>query len=523
MRLRVAIGSVVALLLAQTLAPAAFAHATLLRAEPADGAVLVEPPRALKLTFNEPVSPLVMRIIAPGGQTIAPQVSADNATVTVVPPTLQQGTHVLSWRVVSADGHPVGGSLVFSIGAASGQPLESQTGSDTSVRTALWSAKLVIYVALLFGIGGVFFRVRLTAAKPPWLAHTLLSLLAAGLIAVPASVGFQGLDALALPLSGLTQASAWAAGFGTTYGFTALAAAAALLLAIGALKARPATARALALAALLGAGLALALSGHASNAAPQLLTRPSVFLHVVCVVFWIGALLPLIAAVRGRDDAALAKFTRMIPYPLAALVVTGVVLAVVQLDRIDALWTTEYGEVLFRKLVAVGALLALAIANRYLLVPRHHQKRGSRALVASIAAELCIAAAIFALVATWRFTPPPRALAATAPIYLHLHGERAMAHIELAPVRGRGATVQLQVLDGELRPLTVKEVALVLSNPAAGIEPVRRPATAEGEVNWRIEGLRLPVGGRWTVQVEILIGDFERLRLADEVELPRLP
>jgi copper transport protein len=40
--------------------------------------------------------------------------------------------------------------------------------------------------------------------------------------------------------------------------------------------------------ALLGVGFALALSGHASNAAPQWLTRPSVFVHVVCVTFWVG-------------------------------------------------------------------------------------------------------------------------------------------------------------------------------------------------------------------------------------------
>jgi copper transport protein len=63
----------------------------------------------------------------------------------------------------------------------------------------------------------------------------------------------------------------------------------------------------------------------------------------------------------------------------------------------------------------------------------------------------------------------------------------------------------------------------VLANPAAGIEPVRRPALADDDVNWRIEGLRLPVGGRWTVQLEILISDFERVRLQDDVELPRLP
>ena len=55
--------------------------------------------------------------------------------------------------------------------------------------------------------------------------------------------------------------------------------------------------------ALLGVGVALALSGHASNAAPQWLTRPSVFVHVVCVTFWVGALLPLIAAVQAGEGA----------------------------------------------------------------------------------------------------------------------------------------------------------------------------------------------------------------------------
>jgi copper transport protein len=520
---RAAIGVVIAMLLALAQAPAASAHATLVRAEPSDGAVLAEAPKALRLTFNEPVSPLIMRIIGPDGEMISPQASAENVTVTITPPQLRPGTHVLSWRVVSADGHPVGGSLIFAVGTTTGPPPDTQAAGDPAVRAALWAAKLTIYVALVIGIGGVFFRAQVAIARPRWLARTLLSLLGMGLVAVPVSVGLQGLDALALPLSAATEGAAWAAGFATTYGRTAVSAGAALLLAAAALYRTPAATRVLALAALLGAGLALALSGHASNAAPQVLTRPAVFLHVVCVALWIGALVPLIAAVRGGDDSAIARFTRLIPYPLAALVLSGLMLAVVQLDRVDALWTTEYGEILFRKLVVVAVLLGLAVLNRYVLAPRYIAARRRRALVASIAAEIGIAVVILALVATWRFTPPPRALAAAAPILVHLHGERVMAHIELTPVRGRGATVQVQILDAELRLMTVKEVALLLANPAAGVEPVRRPAAGEGGANWRIDDVRLPIAGRWTLQAEILIDDFERVRLEDQVQLPRLP
>ena len=110
----------IALLTALVQASAAFAHASLVRAEPADGALVAEPPAALRLTFNEPVTPLVIRLIAPDGTTTTPEATTENTTVTVKPGPLRRGTHVLSWRVISADGHPVGGSLVFSVGEASG-------------------------------------------------------------------------------------------------------------------------------------------------------------------------------------------------------------------------------------------------------------------------------------------------------------------------------------------------------------------------------------------------------------------
>ena len=78
----------IALLTALVQASAAFAHASLVRAEPADGALVAEPPAALRLTFNEPVTPLVMRLIAPDGTATTPAATAENTTVTVKPPAL---------------------------------------------------------------------------------------------------------------------------------------------------------------------------------------------------------------------------------------------------------------------------------------------------------------------------------------------------------------------------------------------------------------------------------------------------
>src|SRR5258708_2522934 len=86
--------------------PAAWGHAALVGSQPPDGATLAEAPKTLRLSFNEPVAPLVVRLIGPSGEAVMPEVRAENSTLTIMPPPLARGTHVLSWRVISADGHP---------------------------------------------------------------------------------------------------------------------------------------------------------------------------------------------------------------------------------------------------------------------------------------------------------------------------------------------------------------------------------------------------------------------------------
>src|SRR5262249_3173936 len=147
----------------------------------------------------------------------------------------------------------------------------------------------------------------------------------------------------------------------------------------------------------------------------------------------------------------------------------------------------------------------------------------ARPLTVSLALELALALAILGLVALWRFTPPPRALAAPTAISLHIHGEKAMAEIALERQDGQGVRAELLVLDGEFRPLAAKEVTLVLANPAAGIEPMRRAAAPAGENRWRIDDLRIPLAGRWRLAVEILVSDFDKVTVEDAVTLPRAP
>jgi copper transport protein len=279
--------------------------------------------------------------------------------------------------------------------------------------------------------------------------------------------------------------------------------------------------------ALVCVGVALAASGHAAVAEPQLLTRPAVLAHGVAIAFWIGALLPLVDAMHSAEGQTteLIRFSRAIPPAIIVLIASGATLAVVQLGQFDALWTTNYGLVLCAKLAAVLVLFALAAVNRYALTPRIVARDGiaARRFVRSISVELFLVVAVLGLVATWRFTPPPRSLiaAAEAPVHVHIHGDKAMADLTIESAGIASRSIALTVLDGQFAPLAAKEVTLVLAKPEAGIEPLRMSATHVEGASWRIDNVQLPTLGNWDVRVEILISDFEKITLEDKIRFSR--
>lgn len=503
----------------------ALAHAALTRTAPADGAVIAGAPAAFSLSFSEPVSPLVLSLIAPDGTSRAlTRFTLSDRTLSIAAPAdLATGTHVLSWRVVSEDGHPVGGSVLFSVGAPSAAPPAAASQTEPAVRIALWLGKLGLYLGLALGIGGAAFMTWI-APLPAAARRPIAGFIVLGLLSVPAALAAQGLDALALPLSDVLQGGVWQAAAASSFGRTALIATLALLVASLSLLRSGRSERLFAILAWLGAGAALASSGHASAAEPQMLTRSAVFLHAACMAGWAGALLPLTFALQLPDGAlALQRFSRRIPVLLVIILLSGLTLAIVQVERPQALLTTPYGLVLAGKLVLVAILIGLGAFNRYRLTDAVVSGRASaRSLLTRIiAAEIAIIVAILATVALWRFTPPPRALAAAAaqPATVHIHTEKAMADISVIPGRAGPVTIAVSLLDGEFGPLAAKELRLALSRPEAGIEPIERQATKQPDGSWQVGELTLPVAGRWTIELEILVSDFEMTRLKETVEI----
>jgi copper transport protein len=67
--------------------------------------------------------------------------------------------------------------------------------------------------------------------------------------------------------------------------------------------------------------------------------------------------------------------------------------------------------------------------------------------------------------------------------------------------------------------MDAKEMTLTLSNQGAGIEPIRRAATKLAHGPWQVQGIAIPVAGRWTVRLDVIVSDFEVVSLDSVIEV----
>lgn len=97
-------------------APSADAHARLEGSSPQDGATLAAVPPEVMLRFNEPIQEGLNQVSVKSGSTEVakgdPQVDGSNV-YQPIEFTMEPGDYTVTYKVVSADGHPVSGSFDF--------------------------------------------------------------------------------------------------------------------------------------------------------------------------------------------------------------------------------------------------------------------------------------------------------------------------------------------------------------------------------------------------------------------------
>lgn len=532
----VALGSVLGVLLAGLLlaagpvAPAA-AHASLVDSDPPNGEVLTTPPTEVTLIFSEPVRlvPDRVLIVAPDGQRAdAGEPRVDGAQLFIpVDDASQTGTYLVSYRVISADSHPVAGSITFSVGAPSEEPpvLAEQDGSDPVVATAVSVNKYLGYAGLVLLIGpGVMLALlwprrlpRQGPAKLLWTGAGLVALATVGgvWLQVPYSTGGGLFD-----VDGAGLRDVLASAYGTAH-VVRLGVLVAVALLLRPLLAGAAARSDLILLAALGlVGLGTwPVAGHpiASPVPPVSVAVQTV--HLAAAAFWIGGLVALAGFLLRRADerelaAILPVWSTWAAVAVSVLMLAGVIQAVIELAVPEALWSTTYGRLLLVKIGLFAGVVAVAGYSRRLVRTRIAPTR-PRMLRLAVMAEALVLAMVLVVSSVLVQTTPGRTAveqepaAAVQDYAVTLDSELYSLQVLLEPAAQGTNLIHLYAYtpEGERQPVVEWQATAAL--PEAGVEPIEVPLLALTD-DHATGQVVLPVAGDWQFRFTLRLSEFDQ-------------
>jgi len=433
-----------------------------------------------------------------------------------MPAELPKGAYVITWRVVSSDGHPVSGASSFGIGTAAVAVPNSTTGtgalgatgsSVATGATAPWSVvlvRLVGYVAfaLFAGVAAFVLLCAPDAAKDTILQRLVRGGLLGGAIAAVAAVLVQGPYTAGAPMSRVFDTRLLQQTLATPFGIAMTCRLVLYGVLIG-LAWRLSRILSPVDSWLVPAGVAglaatIAAAGHA--AASGVLDLGIDALHALAAGLWIGGLAALVGLGRSVEPRALHKFSTLAMASVLTLIVTGVLNSLRELDSVQQLWQTRYGITLLIKLALIaGTLAAAAISRRRL--------RQNGVPIRSVRVEAALLVAVLSVTALLSMTaPPPKQFApasqtdsgaeagATAQMSL---GKQGRAALGVVPATTSGSHVHLLLSDTNGKPLSASRVTLKVANPDRDIAPIPVPMTKSNGI-W-VANYRFPLPGTWKI------------------------
>ncbi|MEV4756414.1 copper resistance protein CopC [Micromonospora sp. NPDC049559] len=534
-------------------APPAGAHAAVVASTPPSGAVLGSSPEAVTVTFSEPVSavPGRVRVIAPDGERIDRGEETVRGTTLRIPLRRADrplGTYLVSYRLISADSHPVAGGYSFSVGAPSATAPERQEGSaHPSVRIAVPVVRYLGYAGLVLLVGPALLLARLWPRRLPRRGAILLARTGLGLIAAAtlAGLALQVPYAAGAPAYEISAAGLWQV-LGTDFGLVLLARLAVLALVAAVLppvlRGRSGRWRATALVLLALAGLSTwPLAGHpVASPLPPVSVLADV-VHLAAMSAWLGGLVALLAfPLRAAHPRVLARilpvWSRWATIAVIWLAVGGAAQALIEVGAVGPLFGTGYGRLLLAKVALLAAVLGAAAYARRLAIrragptPPYHAgptppDRSRRRLRRTVGVEVAGTALVLALSAVLVQTPPARTVRAgtvaaapagfaqtlTCPLYT--------LQFDIYPVQlGENNTVHAYVYRADGSPLAAREWTLTSALPAKGIEPVRTPLLGL-QPHHAIGSVTFPVPGEWQLRFTIRTSEIDQATVATTVRV----
>lgn len=560
----------------------ASAHAALISTEPGQGAVLAGMPATVSLTFGEAVVVASggVRVFGPNGAEVDDRHATHLGSASTVGVRLsgnqsQQGTYIVSWRVISADSHPVAGAFTFSVGhptaAMAGRGPPSAQPPGTAAVGAIYAViRAAAFASFALLVGSIAFALLCWpgAITDPGARRVMLAGWAGLLVTAIATLLVQGPYANGLGLDRLvdpgvvSETLASRLGIALTVRLVLLALAGGYIVLLCAWLGHLARRGRIwfgALGVLLAVGLATtwATADHAAVGLQSAVALPVDVVHLLAMGGWLGGLVTLVVLLRPTDVTNTAmparvvvRFSATATACIVILIGTGTYQSWRQLGSWAAFGSTDYGRLLLIKLGVVALMLGVAsVSNRWVrrrrrallgvgaatravheaadAAPLRGSALGHRRLRRSVLGEAMLGALVLGVTALLVNAEPGRTAMAAPPGPAHRvikydtggPGGRGELLVTVDPAATGPNTVHVTVEDPAGSRHDVAEVRTELVLNARSLGPFPVPLRHPGRGEYGASGVQLPYPGAWQLRITVRTSEIDETTVAVGVDV----
>jgi copper transport protein len=400
---------------------AASAHSFLIRSDPPAGARLASSPQLVSMFFSEPFiaasEHVSIRRLGGAQLQLQPADAKASEIRQSLPPHLR-GIYVVSWRVLSDDGHISLGEFAFAVGSAAALPAlasESSGRTDLSDVVANW----LFFVGLALALGGLVSE-RLFWRQVPGAGVQQAPVMPALAAAALAQVWLLVLLAGAQRGGGFSAGLSWRA-VNATIAIRpgALTIAVLVEVAVAAVIVAVPRARLFAVVPLIGAVIATSARGH-SGTSGGWWALPADIVHLIAAALWVGALVHLVfvaARFRRRPAVVLTgvgRYSRLALPTVLVVLASGVLTAIPEFRSFGDLTGTSYGRMLLIKSALTATALLAALVSRLRALTDNPHPRISLLRRTTGTEAIAVLAVLAAASVLLNDAPPKRETAAAA-------------------------------------------------------------------------------------------------------------
>ena len=528
---------------------AASAHATLESSSPADGQSVLTSPSEIRITFSEAVTTISggLSVLDADGKTVDvgnSEVVGGRTLVAPISETLSDGTYVATYRVLSADGHPVSGSLLFAVGAGA----LDRSAQPSSSGDRLWEiiggiSRFIMYLAALVAAGVAFFLAFIhDHAEDRWRIVPFVRI--GSILALLSAIGIVMSQAALLTGKGagaITDSTVLRDVLNQNLGWSL----ALLMIGLAAVHLstdipKKVVSQSLAVYGGLAVTVSFAVWGHATELSPTAISLAADAIHATAAALWLGGLVGLVMVLSVRTPETvratagiIGRFSRMAFWSVIALTLAGLTLTITGSDAsLNSILTTTWGQLVLAKIGLTLIVVLIAAWNRRTLVPsltsptENTDELAVRwaTLLRTIRAEAVLLVAVVALTAIVVNVPPARTAVVAKADRVDITQRVDTGNVQLSvdPAIVGPNTVAVRYTDGTGQPINVaNSMSIEFSQPSAGLEPITRQVPASEPGVFVIQGNELSIPGTWTITIAVRTGDFTEQRTSFEVPVRR--